>query len=202
MLNQFLNNFRKRNRILQFTNKSVNQTVKSGFAVFSGVFSNARLNVVMMAFSLLLVGSCNESATILDFSKTPQNLESLSKADLMRYGYALQVTMHNDPNSLKQMTSHEVFLALSTPDLTRNDGRNNIGQYRTDKCVMDIFWRIGDTISHYEFRQRRSVLNSAQAIEPPRAWQCVQEIIEQRKEAIEDGFKETYAVLSLNAQRS
>lgn len=195
--------------ILQKTKNGMNQTFdKSGSAVFAGrhLFLRGRnFSILALCLSLFLVGSCNESAGIFDFSNKPADLTQLSKSDLMRYGYALQVAMLQSSDNIKKLEARDIKLALSAPDFSRKDGRNNIWQYRTESCVLDIHWqekKSSAPVSHFEFRQRRSALNGTQAVIDPVEWQCVQSIIQDRRDKIGKGFREAYADLSLKAHKS
>jgi len=87
----------------------------------------------------------------------------------------------------------------------RQDGRNHVWQYRAENCVLDIYWRNKgekQPVSHFEIRQRRSVLDSTQAIIEPVKWQCVQSIIEKNRGNIDRGFDDIYADFSLKAHKS
>lgn len=159
-----------------------------------------KISLLALCFSLFLVGSCNESAGIFDFTNRPADLEQLSKSDLVRYGYALQVAILQAPDNVKKLNANEIKLALSKPDLERKDGSNHLWQYRTDACVLDVYWKqqkASKPISYFEIRQRRSVLDGTQPVVDPVQWQCVQSIIQDRRQAIDAGFSDLYADLSL-----
>lgn len=190
--------------ILQKAKKCMNQTVKSGSA-FIGTPKRQRACFLALCCSLFLVGSCNENSTVFDFSTKPADLTKLSKSELIRHGYALQVAMIQTPENISKLTADDVKLALSSPDFSRQDGGNHMWQYRTDACVLDIFWKqdkAEKSVSHFEFRQRRSVLNMSEAVIDPVKWQCVQQIIQDHRDDIEQGFSDIYAVLSLNPHKS
>lgn len=178
--------------ILQKMNNGKNQTFKSGFsAIYNSKFN--KISMLAFALSLFLVGSCNESAGFFDFSRKPEHLNNLSKADLVRYGYALQVAMLQQPENIEKLQADEIKLALSKPDMERKDGANNIWQYRTKDCVLDIYWNKANSsnpVSYVEFRQRRSILDATQPVADPVEWQCLQTIIQDRRRAIRRGFND------------
>ncbi len=195
--------------ILQKAKDKMNRAFVFGSSLFCGVFLSLkhqkRVSLLALCLSLFLVGSCNESTEFLDFSEKPANLQQLSKSDLVRYGYALQMAILQKPNNIKKLSSNEVKLAFSTPDLERKDGRNAIWQYRTQGCVLDVYLKnkgAKQSVSHFEIRQRRSVLDGTQAVVDPVQWQCVQTVIQERRRAIDNGFSDIYADLSLKAHKS
>ncbi len=164
-----------------------------------------KISLLALCLSLFLVGSCNESAGVFDFSNRPANLQQLSKSDLVRYGYALQVALLQTPDNVKKLNADEIKLALSKPDLERKDGQNNLWQYRTKGCVLDVYWKekpSSKPVSYFEIRQRRSVLDGTEAVVDPVQWQCVQSVIQERRHVIDDGFNDIYADLSLKAHKS
>lgn len=189
--------------ILQIAKKGTNRTKKSGSA-FMAVCKNIFLTV-MLSTSLLLVGSCNETMNFLSVLKKPVQLQALSKEDLIRYAYAMQSALTQKPENLWHMRATDVKLAMAEPELNRRDGKSRIWQYRTEGCVLDIYWmQQGDNpkISHYEFRSRRAVFDENVSIQNEPAWQCIQTLIQQRQTKIEEGFHKSYADLSLNAHKS
>lgn len=189
--------------ILQIAKIKKSQATMPGSS--SKNFFHFRKNLFILSLSLFLVGSCNESAGIFDFSNKPQELKKLTQSELVRYGYALQVAMLQNPKNIKKLEADEIELSLSAPDLIKKEGINNIWQYRADSCVLDIYWNkkgSKNPVSYYEIRQRRSILNTAEAVEDPIEWQCIQTIIQDRRQIIRNGFNKNYADLSLNPHKS
>ena len=181
----------------------MNQTEKSGSSFMA--YGRKTLSMLALGLSLFLMGSCNESATIFSEPHKPVNLGELSKDDLIRYGYKIQAALTYKPDDLRQLRRADLKLALAKPDLNRKEGNKNVWQYRTASCVLDVYWqknRPQATISHYEFRERRSIFDKASAANDPAAWHCMQSLIEQRREVVQKSFEEAYADLSLNAHKS
>ena len=191
--------FRFKTNILQKTKIKKNQTHESGSLSLTGK-KLSTVYVMTLCLSLFLVGSCNESAGFFDFSNKSPDLQKLSKSELVRYGYGLQVALLQKPEHIKKMELEEIELTFSKPDLVRSAGRHKMWQYRSDNCVMDIYWKdngASQPVSHFEIRQRRSVLDGAQAVVEPVVWECVQNIIQTNRHDIEAGFDDIYADLSL-----
>lgn len=189
--------------ILQKAKKSVNQTEKSGSSFMA--YSRRALMTLAMGLSLFLVGSCNESASLFDNIDKRVDLSSLDKEDLIRYGYKIQAALTYKPADLKHLRRDDLKLALAAPDLDRKDGAVNVWQYRSENCVMDVYWTKPNdqaTIKHYEFRERRSVFDKPLEENTPAAWRCMQSFIEERHEIVREGFTDIYADLSLNAHKS
>lgn len=160
---------------------------------------------MVLGLSLLLIGSCNESADVFDFSKKPVVLTQLDKSDLIRYAYKVQAALTYRPENLKNLRRGDLKLALAQPDLNRRDGGKAIWQYRNESCVLDVYWqqpKESSKIVHYEFRMRRSIFDKVDAASDPAAWQCLQSLINERQEIVRREFEETYAVLSLKAHKS
>ena len=175
-----MNNSRNRKCILHVTNKSMNQTEKSGSAVLGKVFCrwpNRHALLLLLMTSFVFLGSCNEKSASFDLSQKPDDYEAMSALEKMRYGRAIQSELHKDMKAMTKLNAQDLDVVLPEPDLTRQDGREFMAQYRTEDCVMDVFWKKGKNIHHYEVRQRRSVLNGAQEVIDPVAWQCVQQIM-------------------------
>ena len=193
------------NSILQMRQFRGSRTVYESGSSISASVKNSKLPLLALCLSLFLVGSCNESASIFDFSKKPNDLQQLTKSERVRYGHALQAAILQSPDDITKLQASEVKLALSSPDLEREDGYNKVWQYRGQDCVLDVYWQkinAQTPISHFEIRQRRSVLDGTQAVIEPVKWQCIQNIIQQRRDDIDEGFREAYADLSLKAHKS
>jgi len=163
-------------------------------------------SVLVLSFCLLLIGSCNERASFLDFSSSKPELSTLDKGDLLRYAYAVQASLMNTPQNIEKLRTADIQLALSKPDMERRDGITRVWQYRTKSCVLDVYWREGkpqNNITHHEFRARQKLSPGvAMQKEEPEKWACIQNIIEEHRAEVEKTFYETYAVLSLNAHKS
>lgn len=171
-----------------------NQTHKSGSFLLKGL---------SLFTCLFLIGSCNEKTAFFDFSKDDVELSKMDKGELVRYSYAVQAALIQKPQNLTALNTQQAKLVLSAPDLQRVDGNKQVWQYRNQSCVLDIFWNAKGQATDYEFRARRFMVRGAEnAIEEIQDWQCLQGLIQDRRRAIENGFSESYAVLSLNAHKS
>lgn len=159
-----------------------------------------------LCLSLFLVGSCNERSTFLDFTEIKPDLSLMDQGDLIRYAYAVQAGLMNKPQNINFLRQADIKLALAEPDLERAEGNARVWQYQSNECILDVYWHAGDTqdnIDHHEFRARQSVSQTGISDHStPAAWTCMQNFIEGRRAMIEKNLSETYAVLSLNAQRS
>lgn len=163
------------------------------------------LSVIVLSSCLLLMGSCNETTNFLSLLKKPVQLQELSKENLIRYAYAMQAALTQKPDNIRHLTTMDIKLAMAEPDLDRKDGRSHVWQYRTESCVLDVYWRQGgkrQKVSHYEFRARRAIFDDVAVIENKPAWHCIQTLIQQRQEKIEAGFHKAYADLSLKPHKS
>ncbi len=161
--------------------------------------------VTSLCFSLFLVGSCNERTIFFDFSSAKPDLASLDKGDLIRYAYAIQAGLLNQPEILAELRDEDIQLVLAEPNLNRVEGAARHWQYIDATCVLDIHFMEGKNvdIAHYEMRATQSLSPYSTTDNPePQQWNCLQNIIQTRRAAFEESLSETYAVLPLNAQRS
>ncbi len=175
-----------------------NQALASGFPVFF----NARFAVIgaCVVLSLLLVGSCNnaatESAKVLNSKH--RDYADLSKGQLIRHAYDLQNAAAENPDSFYKMTARDLTLMLARPDLERKDYPGVAWQYRSDSCVLDVYYTAANDaalddsqIQHYEIRER-GVITHANGGDAP-SWNCLQSLYQERQKVIEASFNEIFA---------
>ncbi len=69
---------------------------------------------------------------------------------------AQDISFH--PEKILQVTGADIQSVLREPELIRRDGPTTIWQYRTDACVLDIYFSGKDPlvsgVAHYEMRAR------------------------------------------------
>lgn len=143
----------------------------------------------MFALSLLLplclVGSCKEGASIAlpDIGKayamsynagsalTPavytQNKANdgaqsvhISKSMIKAHKRQMRSLLKGSTDAINHLQKGEVYLLFSRPELARYDGSVSSWQYRSEHCVVDIFFAKDeaskiDRVVHYEIRQRQ-----------------------------------------------
>lgn len=82
------------------------------------------------------------------------NMSARERAD---YAHALSGLVFDDPETVYQLIGHDFLVMFREPDLKRHDGSTSIWQYRTDSCVLDVFFNGQDNgpAVHYEIRQRK-----------------------------------------------
>lgn len=64
-----------------------------------------------------------------------------------------------DPDTLLDVTGRHVMAILSEPELVRHDGFSSVWQYRTDSCILDVYFsgkkdEMNTPVSYYEIRAR------------------------------------------------
>jgi hypothetical protein len=126
---------------------------------------------------------------------------------MVRHSYKIQSALSQDPAIISALNARELKLALAQPDLKRSEGDVQIWHYFGQHCTFDVYWEktIGSryTQEHYEFRERRGLFqNAGYQNQEFQDWQCIQSLIQDRREKIEANFDDLYAVLDLKEQRS
>lgn len=176
------------------TIKEANRTAKPGSFLVEKVATfmqsrRFRHLLPMVALSFILVGSCHQSTTGSQvYLEDAKPLAELSKGEMMRYAYALQSRLAEDPDYFKNVDEKELTLVLAKPDLLRKDGKSQSWQYATAECVLDVFMTEGrPDIVHYEFRAR-----DASASDPQGGY-CLQQLYQTRRAAIDAAFEDVYA---------
>src|SRR5690606_27272376 len=107
------------------TIKEANRTLKPGSFLVekTATFVKSRRFrqlLPVVALSFMLVGSCHQSITGSQvYLDTAKPLAELSKGEMMRYAYALQSRLAEDPDYFKHVDEKELTLALAQPDLLR-----------------------------------------------------------------------------------
>lgn len=174
-----------------------NQAQKPGSS-----FIGRGVKTMVLGLSLFLMGSCNENVGFWDFSKKPVAYKELTQGQLVRHSYKLQSALVRNPDVISSLDDKALKLALANPDLSRADGKSRVWQYAGDQCVLDIYWVENSKNNleqiHHEFRTRRSLFENASTQDQKlENWHCMQSIIQDRREKIETGFSDLYAVLDL-----
>jgi hypothetical protein len=182
------------------------QAAKPGFAMMkTKLMQHKRLCSLasVMAVCLLLVGSCNTaqvSGILSSILHNNKDIASLSQGQLMRYAYDLQNVSAEDPENLEQFTSRDITLMLAKADLERKDYPSVIWQYRSESCVLDVYFQADDEqdmtdapVAYYELRERGLVTRASE--NPVGAWNCLQSLYHERQPVIEAGFRQIYASL-------
>ncbi len=167
-----------------FIMTKINNVLKRVLASALAVVLTGRrgLLAVFLCASLLSLGSCDEEATLLGFQEHPTDLSVLSQNELDKHARVVKDSITEDPALIASLRQQDIELALAKPDLVRVDGQTQVWQYRTQSCVLDIYWRGKDvtskSASHYEFRARQN--GDMQNQDEAAPWHCVQSIIQKR----------------------
>jgi hypothetical protein len=165
----------------------VPQRMKGVFAVLLG--------------SVMLVGSCNTQGVqdMLDrLGSYTSSFADMGKGELMRHAYALQGALAQNPSLLGKLSGKDVTLMLAAPDLERRDAPSVVWQYRSSRCVLDVYYTAqGEAelnavkVSHYELRARDLITNERRGDVEARS--CLQSIYNERRPLIEAGFEQMFA---------
>lgn len=89
------------------------------------------------------------------------------RKDQVRYARALSARIGNDPRRFMKLAAADVRLLLDAPGLARTEGSVAVWQYRSDSCVLDIYFSAGpdgkaQRVVDYEVRPRiRAALGGA-----------------------------------------
>lgn len=178
------------------------QVVAPGFAAFKRLGRTRCYGVLVLllvsAFALGVLAASSGNRGPIDLSSV--DVKDLSRGELMRYAYDLQNATAENPDALKGMTARDVSLMLAEADLQRQDKPSVVWQYRSESCVLDIYFLAEDVealetkpIAHYELRERGLVTRTAE--NPVAAWNCFQSLYLERQKVIEAGFRQIYASL-------
>lgn len=130
------------------------------------------------------------------------DLDDMGQRDLMRYAYALQDKTFENPQNLYQLSGRDVSLMLAKPDLERHDYPSVVWQYRTQSCVLDVYYTEGQgsdlaqtQVQHFEIRPRGLITEKRGQKADPK--NCLSALFEDRQEVIEAGFRQVYADASV-----
>ena len=199
--------------ILHIAKDCMNRMLKSGSSFFDaeGNFPKQHgkrrfVLTVLICLSVLGLGSCKEQASLQDLSAAKPDLSDMTKGEYLTYAYSVQAALMNAPQTIQNLRHIDVMAALAGPDQERKEGHARQWQFLTNDCALDVYWREGaegKVIDHYEFRRRQDIvrgekLSNVKASE----LHCMQTLVQGRRALVEKNAEETYAVLSLNEQRS
>lgn len=171
-------------------------------------FSTPFRTVVLLSLSLFVLGSCNEKVVISDLDENKVDLETLSKNKALGHVYNVQAALAQSPERIEKLSNKTMQLVLAKPDSVRVEGRSQVWHYVGAQCVLDVYWTQKSNKvmvqDYYEFRARRDLFQKASINDNAtlQDWQCMQSLIQDRRQRVEAGFDDLYAVLSLNAHKS
>jgi len=143
----------------------------------------------VMGLCLFLVGSCNSSFFPLS-GHIDMDYKDLSGSRVAQYAYALQENLAEQPAQFLKLDRQQVSLALAKPDLERIESHMAAWQYRSESCVLDLYFDNRDgVIKHYEFRPR----NIHDAEDEFSDWACLQQLYQSRRQLIEANLEDLQA---------
>lgn len=86
-------------------------------------------------------------------------LETMTESERAQYAGALSSLITAEPGKIYQLIAHDFLVMFREPDLRRNDGPQSVWQYRTESCVLDVFFERGPgdkgSVTYYEMRPRQ-----------------------------------------------
>lgn len=161
---------------------------------------------ILLTVSLFILGSCNEKVTISTLDDVVE-VEQLSKYKALEYVYATQAALAQSPERIASLSDQELQHVLAAPDSVKVEGRSEVWHYVGQECVLDVYWtQKSNNIfvqDYYEFRERLNLFHNVSYKEKKMDdWQCIQSLIQNRRQKVEAEFDELYAVLSLNPHKS
>ncbi len=130
---------------------------------------------------LFFMGSCSDNSVFTNWLSKPAEISTLSKTDLDRYARGVQLGVAKNPDQLASLRQQDVELIFSKPHFVRNDGVTQVWQYRTESCVVDIYWQgsnVQNKAKFVEFRDRQ--LNGEMEANKSAPWHCVQSLVQNR----------------------
>lgn len=133
------------------------------------------MSLVLMgiALPLCLSGSCETPSLKLSghaaYAATRaerdllQNVDALPEEEQSQYAGLLKELVVEKPDNFLQLIGQDIYLILDKPELERRDGDVVSWQYRTETCVLDLYFQAVSDIQHmpvmhYEIRDRRKAL--------------------------------------------
>lgn len=175
-----------------------NQAAVSGFPALTQM----RLFLMAAPFLLILMilGSCNESGTrsFQQLTDITEDMGERGRGELVRVAYDLQSAVAENPDMLLRMNARELQFMLAAPDLDRRDFPSIAWQYRSQSCVLDVFYTApGEDalqeaqVQYYEIRSRDLI--TAETNEDVAAWSCMQSLYQERRDVIEASFEQNFA---------
>lgn len=177
----------------------------------SSFFHTPVFVTILLAFSLFLLGSCNEKVVIADVSKNEIEISALSKHKALGHVYKIHAALAQSPDRITALSKQELQWVLAKPDSIRVEGRSQVWHYMGQECVLDVYWiQKSNKIfvqDYYEFRERLKLFRTISSGADDREdriedWQCMQSLIQERRQKIDSEFDDLYAVLDLKEQRS
>jgi hypothetical protein len=123
-----------------------------------------RLTLAVLPLVVILVGSCKTSE-LPGVQAGRSADEQLRVALLPAYGGQDYVERARDyvesvPETMNHLTQREVTALYGAPAMTRKDADAQVWQYRSDECVMDVyFYGSGDgrPVTYVDYRGKASV---------------------------------------------
>ncbi len=173
----------------------------------SSFFHDPIFITLLLVMSLFILGSCNEKVSLAPLADDKVEINSLSKHKALGHVYKIHATLAQNPARIALLSNEELEWVLAKPDSIRVEGRSQVWHYVGEECVLDVYWtrKPNQTFmqDHYEFRQRLNLFhNASYSGVKMDDWQCMQSLIQGRRQKIESEFDDLYAVLDLNEQRS
>jgi hypothetical protein len=95
--------------------------------------------------------------------------------------YALRKSLSYNPETILYMTGQDLRAALSEPGLVRRDAPVIVWQYRTERCVLDVYFETESedaglsSVSHFEARSREDAATKSEPYE-----NCARDIIREQ----------------------
>ncbi len=186
--------------------KVQNQAFLPGFLVLAFPLSAKKVLGIVVILAILgaeiFVLSKGHAMNKMVHGQGEVALEALSQSELMRYVYALQENVADNPSFLKGLSDEKIALILAQPELKRTDSPTEIWQYRSEDCIIDIYFvqKSGRTDASIqpefiEFRQRAEITSPA-VKDKVDGLHCMNSLYEYRRADIEAGFQSLYASLS------
>lgn len=133
----------------------------------------ARLGMALLPLAFLLVGSCKTAEgpeaygsadvpALFRQALFPDSRSAIAAAEDYQpaRGYVARARTYiaGDPAALTKLTEREISYLFGTPSMVRRDADARIWQYRTEGCVVDVyFYKNGDRnsgfdVTHVDFR--------------------------------------------------
>lgn len=87
-------------------------------------------------------------------------LVEMDKAAIHRYREDMRALLVKEPEKIKMLLGQDFLLIMNTPDMERRDAMMTMWQYRSDVCVLDVYFKPAEDqdyapVMHYEIRQRQ-----------------------------------------------
>ena len=145
---------------------------KLSFVVLAGLF------ICVMALQYTQSNVFSNSAVASAGNMAGQVL--VKQQDYMQMRRRFAQSLLHSPDELTNMTGGEIRTVMKEPELVRQDGATTVWQYRSDHCVLDIFFTpkrdqqaLFSPAQHFEIRARE-VDGSDEAVHET----CLSELID------------------------